>query len=94
MQDPFSDLLRTCILGSQANTMEVHFHSDSSNNDWGVRMYIYGIMQVRPSTIAPQGRENGVSGTKRMACVSQFPLYNGALSKEELNVSSFTMTTG
>ncbi|CAM9143892.1 unnamed protein product [Scytosiphon promiscuus] len=29
----------------EANTMEVYFHSDSSNNDWGVRMSAYGIMQ-------------------------------------------------
>lgn len=26
--------------------MEVHFHSDSSNNDWGVRLSAYGILQV------------------------------------------------
>ncbi|CAN0181713.1 unnamed protein product [Pylaiella littoralis] len=29
----------------EANTMEVHFHSDSSNNDWGVRLSAYGVMQ-------------------------------------------------
>ncbi|CAM9280265.1 unnamed protein product, partial [Ectocarpus sp. 13 AM-2016] len=29
----------------EANTIEVHFHSDASNNDWGVRMHAYGIMQ-------------------------------------------------
>lgn len=27
--------------------MEVHFHSDASNNDWGVRLSAYGILQVR-----------------------------------------------
>lgn len=37
-------LSHSCI---QANTMEVHFHSDSSNNDWGVRLSAYGIMQVQ-----------------------------------------------
>lgn len=38
---------------SQANTIEVHFHSDASNNDWGVRMHAYGIMQVRNDANTP-----------------------------------------
>eukprot|EP00752_Nemacystus_decipiens_P002251 g2132.t2 len=29
----------------EANTMEVHFHSDASNNDWGVRLSAYGILE-------------------------------------------------
>lgn len=41
--------------------MEVHFHSDSSNNDWGVRLSAYGVMQVRPSATTPQWREEVVS---------------------------------
>lgn len=60
MQDPFYGSPHSCILVSQANTMEVHFHSDSSNNDWGVKMYAYGIMQVRPTTIAAMAGETRV----------------------------------
>ena len=35
------------LLDSQADHMEIYFHSDLSNNDWGVRLSAYGIMQVR-----------------------------------------------
>ena len=34
--------------------MEVYFHSDSSNNDWGVKLNAYGILQVRPASTALQ----------------------------------------
>lgn len=30
----------------QADHLEIYFHSDSSNNEWGVKLYVYGIMQV------------------------------------------------
>lgn len=35
------------LLPRQADHVEIYFHSDSSNNDWGVRLYAYGIMQVK-----------------------------------------------
>lgn len=37
--------------------MEVLFHSDASNNDWGVRLSAYGILQVRSfCLLTPQAK--------------------------------------
>lgn len=37
---------RVALGDAQADHFEVHFHSDSSNVDWGARLMAYGIMQV------------------------------------------------
>lgn len=33
----------------------MYFHSDSNNNDWGARLFAYGIMQVRMSRMNLRG---------------------------------------
>lgn len=52
--------------------MEVHFHSDSSNNDWGVRMSAYGIMQVGQLKGPPQVWRNGQAMRKISADIYCF----------------------